>query len=162
MAEQNRLVLETANDAILVLDPQRRISFANPAAAELMARRDLVGTVLSSLAAPELTEQIEAHTTASLDGESRRYDATFLRVDGERRQVSVSQAALRDVSHVIGIVVAIRDVTDEHRARDAMEQIATEERVRGVALARSEARYTELVESASDAIFTVLLYLVHV
>ena len=27
--------------------------------------------------------------------------------------------------------------------------------MRGVALARSEARYTELVESASDAIFTV-------
>lgn len=155
MAEQNRLVLETASDAILVLDPQRRISFANPAASALMARADLVGTLLSVLVAPELIEELEAHTAASLGGESRRYDATFVRADGERRQVSVSQAALRDVTRVIGIVVAIRDVTDEHRARDAMEQIATEDRVRGVALARSEARYTELVESASDAIFTV-------
>ena len=155
MAEQNRLVLEMSNDAILVLDPQRRISFANPAAAKLMARGDLVGASLASLVAPELNDDVDAHAAASLGGESRRYDAVCVRADGERRQVSVSQAPLRDVTRVTGIVVAIRDVTDEYRAREEMEHIATEDRVRGVALARSEARYTELVESASDAIFTV-------
>ncbi len=47
-----------------------------------------------------------------------------------------------------GAVVTFDDVT-------AARALADEERERGAALARSEARYTELVESATDAIFTV-------
>jgi PAS domain S-box-containing protein len=47
-----------------------------------------------------------------------------------------------------GAVVTFDDVT-------AARALADEDRGREVALARSEARYTELVESASDAIFTV-------
>jgi PAS domain S-box-containing protein len=47
-----------------------------------------------------------------------------------------------------GAVVTFDDVT-------AVRAQAEEERVRGAALARSEARYADLVESASDAIFTV-------
>jgi PAS domain S-box-containing protein len=69
LAERNRLVIETANDAIMVLDPQRRISFANPAALDLLSGRgDLIGTSFSALVAPELTEEIEAHTTATAAG----------------------------------------------------------------------------------------------
>jgi PAS domain S-box-containing protein len=142
LAERNRLVLETANDAILVLDPQCCISFANPAATELLSGRgDLIGTALSALVPPELADEIDAHGAATIAGESRRYDAVVLRADNERRHVSVSQAALRDVTHVIGIVVALRDVTDERRARDAMTQ--------------SEARYRNVFETATDALFTL-------
>jgi PAS domain S-box-containing protein len=47
-----------------------------------------------------------------------------------------------------GAVVTFDDVT-------AARAQAEEDRVRGAALARSEARYADLVESASDAIFTV-------
>jgi PAS domain S-box-containing protein len=47
-----------------------------------------------------------------------------------------------------GAVVTFDDVT-------AARALAEEDREREVALARSEAKYTELVESASDAIFTV-------
>ena len=142
LAERNRLVLETANDGILVLDPQRRISFANPAATDLLAMRgDLVGTPLSSLVAPELAADLEAHTGATFEGDPRRYDSVIVRGDGEKRQVSVSQAALRDVTHVIGIVVALRDVTDQRRARDAVAQ--------------SEARYRNIFETATDPLFTL-------
>jgi PAS domain S-box-containing protein len=156
LAERNRLVLETANDAILVLDHERRVSFANPAAAELFSGRgDVIGAPLPALVPPELADDVDGHITATLGGEARRYDAVVVRADGERRYVSVSQAALRDVKRVIGIVAALRDVTDERRAREAVAQRANEDRARDVALARSEARYADLVESASDAIFTV-------
>ena len=156
LAERNRLVLETANDGILVLDPQRRISFANPAATEMLAAKgELVGTALSSHVPPELVDEMELHAAATFNGDPRRFDSVIVRGDGERRQISVSQAALRDVTRVIGIVVALRDITDERRARDAVARDITERRERDAALARSEARYTDLVESASDAIFTV-------
>src|SRR5262249_30192339 len=59
----------------------------------------------------------------------------------DRRIVSVGVAPLRDVNRVTGFVAALRDMTDE--------------RERAQALQRSEARYHNLVESASDAIFTV-------
>ena len=142
LAERNRLVLETANDGILVLDPQRRISFANPAATEMLgARKDLTSTPLSALVPPELADELDVHVAATLDGEPRRFDAIIVRPGGERRHVAVSQAPLRDVTRVVGIVVALRDVT--------------EDRQRSVALARSQSRYEQLVESASDAIFTI-------
>jgi PAS domain S-box-containing protein len=123
LAERNRLILETSNDAILVLDGQRRISFANPAAAQLLSGRgELVGAPLSAFVAAEVTEEVEGHTTATFAGESRRYDSILLRGDGERRHVSVSQAPLRDPTRVIGIVLAVRDVTEERRARDAISR----------------------------------------
>jgi PAS domain S-box-containing protein len=142
LAERNRLVLETANDGILVLDPHRRISFANPAAMELLAiRGDLTGTALSSLVAPEHVDDLEVQAAATFNGEPRRFDSVIVRADGERRHVAVSQAALRDVTRVVGIVVAIRDVTDERRARDAV--------------AHSEARYRNIFETATDPLFTL-------
>ena len=142
LAERNRLVLDTTNDAILVLDPERRISFANPAATELLSGRgELIGTPLSALVPPEHADEIEAHAAATANGEARRYDAVFVRADNDRRQVSVSQSALRDVTRVIGTVVVLRDMTDERRARDAMTQ--------------SEARYRNIFETATDPLFTL-------
>ena len=108
LAERNRLVLETANDAILVLDPQRRISFANPAAAEMLAARgELTGTPLSALVPPEHVDETRAHAAATFDGR-----ASALRADrsAKRRRATAGVgepgARLRDVTHV-----------DRHRRR---------------------------------------------
>ena len=90
---------------------------------------------------PEHVDELELHAAATFDGEPRRYDSVIVRSDGERRQVSVSQAPLRDVTHVVGIVVALRDVTEERRARDAV--------------AHSEARYRNIFETATDPLFTL-------
>ena len=147
LAERNRLVLDTTNDAILVLDPERRISFANPAATELLSGRgELIGTPLSALVPPEHADEIEAHVAATATGEARRYDAVFVRADNDRRQVSVSQSALRDVTRVIGIVVVLRDMTDERRARDAMAQ--SEARYRNVASRPRPTRCSRSIRAA--------------
>ena len=53
----------------------------------------------------------------------------------------MTNSPIRHGSQVIGILGVARDITDE--------------RERDLALERSEIRYTQLVESASDAIFTV-------
>ncbi|HEX2716676.1 MAG TPA: PAS domain S-box protein [Gemmatimonadaceae bacterium] len=142
LGERHRRVLETATDAIVITDLERRIAFANPAAEGLFGRgSDLVGTSVQDLVAPEMREEVRERQRLGFAGEGQRYDAVVVRSDGERRYVAVSTAPLRESGVVTGTVASLRDVTTERRARDAMAQ--------------SEARYRNLVESASDAIYTM-------
>ncbi|HEX2780842.1 MAG TPA: PAS domain S-box protein [Gemmatimonadaceae bacterium] len=142
LGERHRRVVETANDAIVMTDHERRILFANPAAEGLFGRgRDLVGTPLVETVAPEIRDEVRERERLGLDGKPQRYDAIVVRPDGERRYVAVSTAPLREGDRVTGTVASLRDMTAERRAREAMTQ--------------SEARYRNLVESASDAIYTM-------
>ena len=141
LAERHRRVVETANDAIIITDLNRRIAFANPAAEELLGRPSLAGVPVSEMVAPELREEVRERENRAFAGEPQRYEAVIVRPDGERRSLAISTAPLRELGQVTGSVASIRDVTVERRARDAM--------------AFSEARYRNLVESASDAIYTM-------
>jgi PAS domain S-box-containing protein len=141
LAERHRRVVETTSDAIVITDLQRRIAFANPAALELFGRRELTGALVRDLVAPESAEEIAEHETRGFAGEPQRYEVVLVRQDGERRIVSVSTVPLREIGQITGIVASLRDVTTERRARDAVSQ--------------SEARYRNLFETASDAIYTL-------
>ncbi|HET6681453.1 MAG TPA: PAS domain S-box protein [Gemmatimonadaceae bacterium] len=142
LSERNRLIVETASDAILTLDMDGRISYANPAAAELISRRGpLAGTLFGETLLEELAEEASAREQDALAGSAQRFESTVVRGDGERRIISVSLAPLQDAEGVIGIVAALRDMTDERRARDAVVQ--------------SETRYRNLFDSAADAIYTL-------
>ena len=141
LAERHRKVVETANDAIIITDLNRKIAFANPAAEILLGRSDLVGVAVADMVAPELKDEVRERQSKAFSGEPQRYEAVIVRPDGERRSLSISTAPLRELGEVTGSVASIRDITNERRARDAM--------------AHSEARYRNLVESASDAIYTM-------
>jgi PAS domain S-box-containing protein len=142
LAERHRSVVETASDAIVITDLDRRIAFANPAAMRLFGRGpELVGIPVNSLVRQDLADEVSHRETSALAGLPQRYECVVLRPDGEERTVSVSTAVLRDVGQVAGIVASLRDVTEERRARTEV--------------ARSEERYRDLFESASDAIYTL-------
>ena len=142
LAERHRRVVETANDAIVITDTGRRVSFANPAARELLgAGADILGRPVSDFVPPEVYEQVHEREDRAFAGEPQRYEAVLLRLDGERRVVSVSTAPLREVGQITGVVASLRDITTERLARDAVTQ--------------SEARYRNLFETASDAIYTL-------
>ena len=144
LAERHRQVLQAASDAIVITDRARRIAFANPAAVELWgaaSEADLVRRPVSELTASEVLDDVEEREDRALAGERQRYEATILRIDGERRVVSVTTAPLRERGEITGVVASLRDVTDERRALDAV--------------AHSEARYRNLFETASDAIYTL-------
>ena len=142
LAERYRRVVETASDAIVITGLDRRIAFANPAALELFAATsDVVGRPVSDLVPPEAFDEVQRHEDLALAGEPQRYEAVLLRLDGERRAIAISTAPLRELGEVTGIVASLRDVTEERRARDAV--------------AHSEARYRNLFETASDAIYTL-------
>jgi PAS domain S-box-containing protein len=152
LAERLRQVVEAAADAVLISDSRRRITFANGAAGVLVGApaASLAGATVADLVAAEQRDEAERREGAAHAGEAQRYEAILVRRDGERRVAVVAVTPLRETggggaesggSVVAGVVTTIRDVTDERRAREA--------------LARSEARYRNLFEIASDAIYTL-------
>ncbi len=142
LAERYRRVVETALDAIVITDTQRRVAFANPAAHTLLDRDEsLIGLAVRELVAPESQDDVTQRESQALHGAAQRYECFIARADGARRRVSVSTAPLHEVGAITGTVACLRDITDE---ADGVS-----------ALSRSEARYTRLVEEATDAIFTV-------
>jgi PAS domain S-box-containing protein len=142
LAERYRSVVETTGDAIVISDRSGRITFANPAAIALFGRGDaLIGAHSSELVTTDDAEEVARRVAHGRAGLSQRYEVTIVRPDGEERRLEVSTAPMREVGAVSGVVASLRDVTDERRAQAAIRA--------------SEARYSRLVESASDAIFTV-------
>ncbi|CAN5251756.1 hypothetical protein BH09GEM1_BH09GEM1_15710 [soil metagenome] len=142
LAERYRLVVETSRDAIVITDRDRAIIFANVAAHDLLGRgADLIGFRSEDSVPEGQRAEVREHEDRALAGEPQSYEGVIVRPDGERRIVAISTAPLRELGEVTGVVASLRDVTDERSARDAV--------------LRSELRYRNLVESASDAIFTV-------
>ncbi len=142
LAERYQRVVETALDAIVITDTGRRIAFANPALYALLDRRtSLVGVPVRDVVAPESLDEVARYETLALHGMPQRYECLLVREDGTRRRVEVSTAPLSEVGSITGTVACIRDITDERAGESALEQ--------------AEARYTRLVEEATDAIFTI-------
>ena len=137
-----RNLFETATDAIYSLDARGVFTSVNDATCAMlgMTREELLGRAVKPLIDEAEYARVKAHFFSALDGEPRRYECHFVREDGSRRLVSVTNTPIRDGDRVVGVLGIARDVTAE--------------RERETALARSQARYTRLVESASDAIFT--------
>lgn len=142
LEERHQRVIETAADAIVITDLDRKLAFANPAAHELLGRgADLIGMPVNLFLPPETQERVSEHERLGFAGYAQRYECVVIRKDGDRRIVSVTSAPLKELGRVTGIVATLHDITDERRAREGLTQ--------------SEARYRNLFDTASDAIYTV-------
>jgi PAS domain S-box-containing protein len=145
LAEWHQRVVEASSDAIVITDLERRIAFANPSAVAFFGHGEaLIGMPVWRTVPEDVRDDVRRREDAALAGEPQRYEGLVLRADGERRIVAVTTAPMREHGAVTGIVASLRDVTEERRARDSVEQ--------------SEARYRNLFESASDAIYTADLH----
>ena len=114
LAERYRLVVETASDAIVITDEHWRIVFANPAAMRLLADgADVVGLPSDTFVPADLRDEVRSREERAMAGEPQRYEAELLRLDGERRTVSITTAPLREGEGVTGVVASLRDVTEQ-------------------------------------------------
>ena len=142
LVERYRLVVESTTDAILITARDGSIEYANDAAAAMLASPGaLAGVPLASFVPPSMMKEFEGHVSRALLGEAMRFNGSVMRGDGEERRVSMSLAPIRGGGPVTGLVASLRDVSDETRARDEA--------------AAANARYRNLVEVASDAIYTL-------
>ena len=131
-------------DAMVVTGTDRRVLAANEAGAELLGWTvtDIVGQAIADQVSPSERNHVAAREDKVLAGEPQRYETRVVNHrTKEERDVAVSSGPFRVDGELIGTVATLRDVTDPKRAQET--------------LARSEARYRHLVESASDAIVTL-------
>jgi len=131
-------------DAMVVTGTDRLVLAANEAGAELLgwSVTDIVGQAIADQVSPAERNHVAAREDKVLAGEPQRYETRIVNHrTGEERDVAVSSGPFRVEGELIGTVATLRDVTDPKRAQET--------------LARSEARYRHLVESASDAIVTL-------
>ena len=147
--EKYRTITNTARDAILMIDGEGRISFANPAAAEIFGYGDeaLLGTELRILLGEtgykgffrKWLDGGGEPSATSRDG-GRTVELEAFRRNGEQFSIELSLAALRmDTGWaVIGIA---RDITERKRSEESLQRAheLLEKRVeeRTAALARS-------------------------
>ena len=138
-----RNLFETATDAIFTLDKRATFTSANLATCQITGypREALLGRSVLGLLEEEELAAVKAHFKDALAGTPQRYECHFYRKTGDRRLAAVTNTPILRDNVVVGIIAIVRDLTAD-RAREE-------------ALVRSEARYLRLVESASDAIFTI-------
>ena len=141
--EKYRNLINTANDAILVIDAQTRLILeANNKAGEILgiSEEDLVGKPESQLYPPKGDETGGQFLTPNADGLARSRELKLLRTDGTPVPVEVSASAteLNGRPAVLGI---FRDI------RDRLEAAAI--------LRRSEERFGYLIQNLSDVITIV-------
>jgi two-component system NtrC family sensor kinase len=131
-------------DAVVVTGLDRRILTVNQSAADLFGWEmgDLVGQPIADQVAPAERAHVAEQEDKVFSGHAERYETKVVNhTTGEERDVAVSSGPFRVDGELIGTVATLRDITDPKRAQDT--------------LSRSEARYRNLVESASDAIVTL-------
>jgi len=131
-------------DAVVVTGTDRRVLAANQAGAELLGWPvgDVAGQAIADNVSPGERSHVASREDRVLAGETQRYETRIVNHrTSEERDVAVSSGPFRMLGEIIGTVATLRDITEPKRAQET--------------LARSEARYRHLVESASDAIVTL-------
>jgi diguanylate cyclase (GGDEF)-like protein/PAS domain S-box-containing protein len=122
-----RNLVETSNDLIWSVDPERRWTYLNPAAARRMygyEAQELIGRPLCELSAPTVVERDAAVFGRVLAGESVfEYETRHLRRDGAAVDMSFNAIPLRDADgRITGATGTARDVTDQKRAAAALHE----------------------------------------
>ncbi len=129
-------------DAVVVTGLDGHILTANHAAAELLGRPldELPRLTMDEIVAPAERAHVTNREQQAFRGQPQRYETTVVTGAGDQREVAVSNSPFVVEGELVGSVATVRDITEQKRAQET--------------LARSESRYRNLFESASDAIVT--------
>ena len=134
-----QLVAENARVGLVMLDPNRRYTYANAAYADLLElpATDLLGRQVSDVLQGQYQTQVAPHLDRAFAGERVGYELQRPGVDGTRYYAVRYEPTWTDDA-VSRVIVVISDITEQKRADAAMHE--------------SDARYRTLFEQAPDGI----------
>ena len=139
--ERFRIIVETAQEAVMNLNADARVTYANPRASALFgySAQELVGLSIFDLADP-IDHQLLIHNIERRrKGHSDRYELRFRHKNGHRLWTMLNASSLRGPQGEFrGSVGMITDISDRVRAE--------------IRLRRNEARYRSLVESMHEGL----------
>ncbi|MGE4262900.1 MAG: PAS domain S-box protein [Desulfovibrio sp.] len=139
--ERFRIIVETAQEAIIMLDGKADIIYANPRAGTLSGYdvAELEGQPIYKFVDPADIPQLEQKLKRRRQGYSDQYELRFRHKSGRRIWTMLSASPLRGPGGaVVGSIGLITDISD---------RVGTEQRLR-----RNEARYRSLVESMHEGL----------
>lgn len=138
-----RCLFDAATETIFTLNLDGAITSANPAACEAfdMPIEQLLGRSVYRLLLAEDVDRVTTVLRDALHGDARRWECAIVGRTGGRRTLSVMTTPLRQGRSIVGLLALASDLTDERQRADALD--------------RSDARYTHLLDTTPDAIFTV-------
>lgn len=137
-----RILVDSSHDGVFLIRHDGTIGFINEAMAQTLGycADELIGTNYLKLIAPEaLAEQtIRRNERAGGSYAVQTYDTVMIRKDGTRRLLHVHAGAV-DYEGEVASTGTARDVTEEHRQREALEW--------------AERTYRELFQNAVSGMF---------
>lgn len=139
--ERFRIIVETAQEAIIMLDGKADIIYANPRAGTLFGYgiTEMEGQPIERFLDPADKPQLEQKLKRRRQGHSDQFELRFRHKSGRRIWTMLNASPLRGPGGaVVGSIGLITDISD---------RVGTEQRLR-----RNEARYRSLVESMHEGL----------
>jgi PAS domain S-box-containing protein len=123
-AAQFRSLVNNSSDLITVLAPDGTIAYQSPSVQRVLGRRaaDLVGTALADLVHPDDRHQVTGSLTKLVEapGATANFGCRLRHDDGSWRHVESICTNLADDPRVNGLVLNIRDVTEQAALRKSI------------------------------------------
>ena len=123
-AAQFRSLVNNSSDLITVLAPDGTIAYQSPSVQRMLGRRaaDLVGTALGDLVHPDDQHDVNISLTKLVEapGATGNFGCRLQHEDGSWRHVESICANLADDPRVNGLVLNIRDVTEQAALRKSI------------------------------------------
>ena len=124
-AAQFRSLVNNSSDLITVLAPDGTIAYQSPSVQRMLGRRpaDLVGTALGDLVHPDDRHDVNVSLTELVEaapGATANFGCRLRHEDGSWRQVESICTNLADDPRVHGLVLNIRDVTEQAALRQSI------------------------------------------
>ncbi len=137
---QDRLaaMVEHSSDVVLLVDANGVMNYASPGLASTLGHRpsDWTGRSLVDLVASDDRDAAAAElrkASALPYGEMVKFEASLVRVDGQRRRVEATIANLLGGDAVDGLVATFRDVTEQRNLERQLSHRAFHDELTGLA-----------------------------
>ncbi len=130
-----RTLVQDTSDAILIVGDDGRVRYATPSAASIFGDVTVEGAYLRDLVADgEDDDLVRALTEPAADASlsSRYVDRRITRRDGVSVQVQVRSSDLRADPTVAGLVLTVRDVTEQRQLEEQLKYQAFHDALTGL------------------------------
>lgn len=124
LAHKYRLVAENLHDGVFLMGPDMKISYANPALAEILgcSQNYLIGRRLESFMPPEDYKIFESDLGRCLQGIKNEADLALFRTNGAEITTRFALKPYKDeYGRYAGIVVVVNDVTRTKKAEQKLK-----------------------------------------
>jgi diguanylate cyclase (GGDEF)-like protein/PAS domain S-box-containing protein len=132
-----RTLVQDASDVILIVGEDRRVRYATPSAAGIFGDVTVEGARLTDLVAVAAREDVERVldlmlTLSGGGGESPGYLLEIERLDGGSAMIEIRWTDMRADPTVGGLVLTLRDVTEQHGLQEELEYRAYHDALTGL------------------------------